>query len=235
MKMPVRTCYLAIFTAAIIVFAGCASLQPSRYDRPAEITALPWKSYEEVENAAKKLTVGETALEEQKELGFNPARIPNTRKITDVRRELLPNATSTIDELPREAQICYRKSTKCEGYRFFIRVTQQKGTGNLFLRLINVKKETTTTGWEAEVVIYLLPREELRALPPEDPRRNEMVFAFGQFGGTPNIQTVSTEKKPLGWFGSILDIGSRFSPCGAPNVNTEKDHLINFRRQLFTR
>ena len=200
---------------------GCASLQPTRYDRPTD-EKLPWENFEKAMTAANEIEVGKTTLQGLKERGFDPARIPNTKRILDVRKELLPNNSSTVDELPTEqARLCYKKVTKCVGYKFNVKITRDQGFGNTFLRVINVKKEVSTTGWEFEFAVYLLPREDANIEITDDQDKKEMVVVFGLFGGTPNIQNKITNVNKLGWVGTVLGAGSQFSPIKIPQVNTE--------------
>lgn len=211
--------FLAISLFAVLV-SGCASLQPTNYTRPSD-TDLPWKSYEEAKSAAEKIEVGKTTLEGLKKLGFDPAKIPMTEKILDVRKELLPNPSSTIEELPKIAQVCYRKGTKCPGYKFDVVVTNDKGTGNTFLRLVNMKKETLTTGWNFKLQVYLLAREDFEEIVADDPRAKDIVVVFYLDGGTPKIQNVSTYTNKLGWVETVIGIGGKFAGVPTPSLSTK--------------
>jgi len=200
---------------------GCASLQPTRYDRPTD-EVLPWENFKKAMAAANEVEVGKTTLQDLKQKGFDPERIPNTKRILDVRKELLPNNSSTVDELPTEqARLCYKKVTKCIGYKFNVKITTDQGFGNTFLRMINVKKEVSTTGWEFEFAVYLLPREEANITAMNDQDKKELVVVFDLFGGTSNIQNKVTNVNKLGWVGTVLGAGSQFSPIKVPQINTE--------------
>lgn len=215
---------LRLFSLLIVIMMfsfGCASLQPTRYDRPTD-EVLPWKNFEKAMTAANEIEVGKTTLQDLKQKGFDPERIPNTKRILDVRKELLPNNSSTVEELPTEqARLCYKKVTKCVGYKFNVKITRDQGFGNTFLRMVNVKKEVSTTGWEFEFAVYLLPREDANIATADEQGKKELVVVFGLFGGTSNIQNKVTTVNKLGWVGIVLGAGSQFSPIKIPQVNTE--------------
>ena len=216
--MHKRSLILALFIAVFL--AGCVSWQPSSYNRPTD-DKLPWKDYDEAKAAADKIEAGKTTLDDLKKLGFDPTKIDNTAKIVDVRKSLLPNPTSTIDELTEGAKICYKKGALCDGYKFYVRILNSEGMGNTMLRLMGIKKEVLTRGWEFELNVYLVSREDIETLPPGDPKRKERVVVYGLYGGTPKISNINTEKNPLGLVNSIFSLGSQFSPIRPPSLRTD--------------
>lgn len=213
-----KSLILALFIA--VMTAGCVSWQPSSYNRPTDDT-LPWKNYDEAKVSADKIKAGETTFNDLKKLGFDPVKIPNTSKIVDVRKSLLPNPTSTVEELTEGAKICYKKGALCDGYKFYVRIINSEGMGNTMLRLMGIKKEVLTKGWEFELNVYLVSREDIEVLPPHDSRRKEKVVVYGLYGGTPNIASIDTQKNPLGLVNALFSLGSQFSPIRPPSLNTD--------------
>lgn len=70
---------ILLAASAILTLSGCASVQPRTYTKTS-LNPLPWKTYEEAENAFKKIEWGKTTFEDLKKLGFDPEKIPNTAK-----------------------------------------------------------------------------------------------------------------------------------------------------------
>jgi hypothetical protein len=209
-----------IFPFFALFFIGCASLQPSS-SRQSAIGSLPWSNFKEANDEAQKIIIGKTTINDLKKLNFDPDLLPNTERILDVRKELLPNTSDTVEMLPPEAKICYLKFVQCEGYKFSVEVIEVKGRGNIALRVIHVRKEDVTTGWELKLNVYLIPRKFLENMAEDDPRKDEKVVAFWLIGGKPNIQEISIKINPLGFFDSISDIGRTLSPVSAPRLDTE--------------
>lgn len=209
---------LVLFTT--LLTAGCVTWQPSSYSRPTD-DKLPWKDYDAAKVAADKIEAGKTTFSDLKKLGFDPDKIPNTSKIVDVRKSLLPNPTSTIEELTEGARICYKKGALCDGYRFYVKILNSEGLGNTMLRLIGIKKEVLTKGWEFELNVYLVSREDIETFAPNEPRRKEKIVVYGLYGGTPKIANIDTQKNPLGLVNSIFSIGSQFSPIRPPTLRTD--------------
>lgn len=203
-----------------LLTAGCVSWQPSSYTRPTD-DKLPWQNYDEAKIAADKIEAGKTTFSDLKKLGFDPVKIPNTSKIVDVRKSLLPNPTSTIEELTEGAKICYKKGALCDGYKFFVRILNSEGMGNTMLRLMGIKKEVLTKGWEFELNVYLVSREDIEQLKLDDPKGKEKVVVYGLYGGTPNIANIDTQNNPLGLVNSIFSIGSQFSPIRPPSIRMD--------------
>jgi len=212
--------FLIVFMFAVMG-VGCASLQPTNYTRPTD-ESLPWKNYEEAKSSADKVEVGKTTLVELKKLGFDPLKVPNTETILDIRKELLPNPSSTVEDLPtEEAKLCYRKGPKCSGYKFNIKVTRGEGKGNTLLRLISVKKEVKTSGWVFSYNVYLLSRKEAGLAIEGDLNDKEMVVVFGLYGGVPNIQEISTDTNKLGWVDTVIGAGGKFIGVPTPSLSTK--------------
>lgn len=207
----------------LVLATGCAinsKLQPSTYQRSMD-KGLPWLSYEEAANAAQKIEIGQTTLEDLKKLGLDPFSLPNTEKILDVRTGLLPRLQDTMDTLPPEAQVCYRQFVKCEGYKLNVEIINSDGRGSVVLRAVNIKKEDLTTGWRFKLDLYVLPRKYLETLSPNDPLAEDKVVVLMLVGGIPVVQNVDIRINPLGFLGPTIGVGSKFSPVPIPNLKTE--------------
>lgn len=211
--------YRRVLLLVVFLATGCASWQPSSGSRPTDVK-LPWNDYKETQAAVAKIQEGKTTLEQLKALGFDPITIPNTEKIVDVRNALLSTPTSTISELPELAQACYRNFTMCDGYNFTVRVVDKRGVGNTALRLAGVKKKVLTTGWWFSLKVFLVEGNKLGSQISSD-LQNQKVVVFWLFGGVGNVQSIDTEKRPLGPINTILGVGSKISPYPAPNLRTD--------------
>jgi hypothetical protein len=207
---------------SVILLAGCATLQPS-VSKKSAVGDLPWDSYDKFVSDAKKIVLYETTLQELIALGFDP-KLPNAKKIKDVRTKLLPRPFDSVETLRPGARECYQNFTECPGYTFPVEKVFSQGRGSVILRLINVKKEDVVTGWEADLDIYLLARKYIAYkydVPLTEQFENELVVIFMLDSGIPNIQQVIVEKSPLGFIDPLTGMGKKVSPYGSPNFNTD--------------
>lgn len=205
-----------------LTLAGCASAQPRSYSGlPGP---LPWKNYAEAKTTFDKLIFGKTSWEEGNRLGFNPNKIPNTREILDVKKELLPGPNASVHDLEDWARACYLLGSRCQGYSFTNRTINTTGIGNTFLWIFNIRSERLTTGWELEAKIYTARRKDLRKLkmPVDEGSDDDRIIVYGLFGGIAKIENLAKTVKPLGLGQMLLDIGGHFSPV-KPKVKLDSE------------
>lgn len=215
----IRGCLPVTALALVIALSGCASVQPRNYTSTS-LASLPWKDYDGAEAAFKKIKWGETTFSGTKEAGFDPEKVPNTEKILDVKKDLLPSPNATMQDLEGGALVCYRLGSKCQGYSFIAGETKNEGVGNTFLWMLNIKSERVTSGWEYRAKIYFARRKDLGESVYDPIKAEELVAIYGLDGGRRKIETPTKSVKPLGPGQMILDIGGQFSPV-KPRVRTD--------------
>lgn len=165
----------------LLVCDGCARLLPS-----SKVTLIsPWQDYEAANREYMKIIPEKTTLAELKELGFDPAQVPNIRimSATEVVGVFVPNSSIEISSLAPGIQKCIHSKERCTAYKIEPAFKQTKRTGNFFMDMLTFKRIATTEGWEFLGLIAIV---------------DDVVTYRDPAGGRPLIKSEETINKPLG-------------------------------------
>lgn len=179
---------LALTTLILITFTGCSSLLPTS----KQSTDIPWKSYNEIQNAYKEITTYKTTKKELHTLGFDPYKTPNIKILNhlDILEKFLLSPSITIDDLDKGVQKCLKNEKRCTAYEINISDIRSKRYGNVFADLFNFRKNTLQTGWSFYSLVVL--------------NNSTVVYKVSQC--TPKINNRTETKNPLGPFQSMESV-----------------------------
>jgi len=173
---------------AVWLLAGCTSLLP----RSKEITASPWQSYREAQQAFDLIIPGKTTSAELRELSLDPEVMPNIAILnySDVLRRFMLNQSVTMSDLDHGVQECIMAKTVCRGYEINQRLVKKHRNGSFWLDFLGFKRETHVEGWRFNALLLL----------------KDGIVIYKLTGGQPVIQESEHSQNPLG---PVQSIGSR--------------------------
>jgi hypothetical protein len=159
---------------------GCSSLLP----KSREVTASPWSTYRDAENAFAKIIPGETTEEELKGLALDPATNPNIAILNyaDVLRKFLYNQSVGVADLDDGVRECVTAKARCRGLELNQRSVHRHRNGSFLLDFLGFKRETHIAGWRFHGLILL----------------KGDVVVYKLTGGQPSIQELEARENPLG-------------------------------------
>jgi len=169
-----------LFVVALIsVSVGCASMLPSG----KEVVKSPWDSFDQAQGAFDEIIPNETTIEELAELGFDPHKTPNIKKLNylDVRRlfKYEPGYDSTYHP---GVLTCLRAKDACLAYDVDVKDIKKKRVGNFWKDIFLLKREEQRTGWRFRAMIMIVDQQ--------------VVYKLS--GGSPKLDETKTKKNPLG-------------------------------------
>lgn len=169
-----------LFAVLSLLCAGCSSLLPVVKGR----IESPWESFEQAKQEFDKIIPYQTGTEELQSLNFAPSQNPNIEIVTylDLVNRFMPSSSFQKEDLPKGIQDCIENNNLCYGYELKISQIQSKRFGNVFLDLLNFKRETHKTGWEFNALIVI--------------KNDQVVYKL--WSGKPQINEFSSRKNPLG-------------------------------------
>ncbi len=173
---------LALFIGLI----GCAALLPST----KTIVQSPWKTFENCKEAFDKIVPHQTTAQELKKHGLIDKNSCILNYL-EVQQRFMFNPSITKTDLDPEIQKAIEAKERCYAYEISPQSIQQKRNGNFFIDTLRFKRESRESGWQFKAIIVLV----------------DNVVIYKLWGGTPNIDKTSVEKKPLGplqEFGDII-------------------------------
>jgi hypothetical protein len=174
--------YFGFFAALLVLgISGCGvALLPSS----EETVRSPWNSFEEAQLAFGKVVVYETELEGLKKFGFDPFSTANMKILTylDIMARFMPNPAIRKEDLDVGIRECIEAQSGCQAYEVTVQVTNSERRGNVFLDLFSFKRKTYRSGWQFQSLFVI----------------NKGFVVYKLWGGQPNINETSLQKKPLG-------------------------------------
>lgn len=195
MKKIFSLFFLATIFFLMPVFWGCATVTSTNYRlMPSEenIDALPWKNYEEAENAFNKIEKGKTKVVELKNLGFDPEAKGVTVLDAFTIRDILLGANSSfrIENLPQTLQEYLKDLDDCIGFKFDGRFSTTTPRGDLFRRLLKFKRIDVDSTWSYEGWVFI--------------EKSSGTIVYTRWIGRKPSDQVRTKKDPLGPLGDIF-------------------------------
>lgn len=185
--MCLNSVFMVVF---LLMCAGCSGLLPS-----STLTIdSPWQDFESAKQSYEKIIPGITTVEELKQYGYDPQKIPNIRILnsTEVINLFLPNPSIKKEDLDPGIQRCIESKDRCIAYLMLPSRLQAKRIGSFWLDTFTFKRHTVSTGWEFRGFITIV----------------DMVVTYRDpAGGRPLIHTDQVDVKPLG---PLQEIGTLF-------------------------
>ena len=164
-----------------LLLGGCGvSLLPTTMDE----VRSPWDSFAEAKSAFDKVVVDETDMQRLQGLGFDPFRTANMEILTylDIMGRFMPNPAIKKEELDPSIRRCIEARHACHAYEMRVEVFTSERRGNVFLDLFGFKRKTYRSGWYFQSLFVV----------------NDGYVVYKLWGGKPNINETSLQKKPLG-------------------------------------
>jgi hypothetical protein len=182
MKRRIVTVLLACW------LAGCGALLP----KSKEVTASPWQTYQDAQQAFDKIVPGQTTIAELRQMSLDPGENPNIAILNyaDVMRKFMLNQSFSINDLDQGVRDCVMAKVACRGFEVTQSQVHKQRMGNVALDVLGFYRETQTTGWRFSGLILL----------------KENVVVYKLTGGQPVLQGTEENKNPLG---PVQAIGQR--------------------------
>ena len=172
------------------LLAGCSSLLPNS----KEVTASPWQTYQDAQDAFDKIIPGHTTVADLRAMSLDPGQNANIAILNyaDVMRKFMLNQSFSINDLDQGVRECVMAKVHCRGFEVTQSNVQKQRNGNVILDLLGFYRETHTTGWRFSGLILI----------------KESVVVYKLTGGQPVIQGTEENKNPLG---PVQAIGSKMT------------------------
>jgi len=186
MIRPLFTFPAAIALLALV--AGCSSLLP----KSREVTASPWQTYQDAQDAFDKIIPGQTTIAELRQMSLDPARNANIAILNyaDVMRRFMLNQSFSINDLDNGVRDCVSAKVACRGFEINQSQVHRQRMGNVVLDVLGFQRETHTAGWRFNGLILL----------------KDDIVVYKLTGGQPAIQQTEENQNPLG---PVQAIGSK--------------------------
>lgn len=171
---------LIAVAALCLVAPGCSGLLPSS----KQVTASPWKSYQEAELAFDSIVPGVTAEGDLRDLQLEPGTNPNITILnySDVLMRFVPHASISLDDLDTGVRLCIRAKTACKGYEVTQSTLAKARNGNFVADIFGFSRATRITGWKFKGLLLI----------------KEGVVIYKLHGGQPSIAQQEEDNNPLG-------------------------------------
>ena len=173
---------IAIVAIAVMT-TGCSSMLPKR----TTVTHNQWSQYSQVSNIGTSIRAGQS-LDDLKGLGVDVNNTKNIQHLTHLdiakRFGLIGGQKDRSLKTPQGVQRMLDAAEIGRGYELTVQNTEQTREGNFWRDFLNFKRITRETGWKYSILIIAVDDE----------------VAYILHKGNPNINTVTTEKNPLGPF-----------------------------------
>src|SRR5437660_4903901 len=186
MTRPLFTFPAAIALLALI--AGCSSLLP----KSREVTASPWQTYQDAQDAFDKIIPGQTTIAELRQMSLDPARNANIAILNyaDVMRRFMLNQSFSINDLDNGVRDCVSAKVACRGFEINQSQVHRQRMVNVVLDVLGFQRETDTARWRFNGLILL----------------KDDIVVYKLTGGQPAIQQTEENQNPLG---PVQAIGSK--------------------------
>jgi hypothetical protein len=178
------------FLLLACLLGGCGHMLP----KSKEVTASPWQTYQDAQEAFDKIVPGQTTIAELRQMSLDPSENPNIAILNyaDVMRKFMLNQSFSINDLDQGVRDCVMAKVACRGFEVTQSQVQKHRNGNVMLDVLGFYRETHTTGWRFSGLILL----------------KENVVIYKLTGGQPVIQGTEENKNPLG---PVQAIGSKMT------------------------
>ena len=179
--MAVHKYPILLVTVISFFLSGCGiTLLPTTVDT----VKSSWDSFDEAKMAFDRVVVYETDLQELKNLGFDPFSTSNMEILTylDIMAHFMPNQAIKKEDLDTGIRECINAKNGCLAYEMSVEVLNSERRGSVFLDLFGFKRKTNRSGWQFHALFVI----------------NDGFVVYKLWGGKPQINETSLNKKPLG-------------------------------------
>lgn len=157
---------------------GCGGVLPTK----TSINQSTFSSFGEVKQSYDKIEPGKTSHAELHMLGFDPESTPNVSILNYVDVVTQFGAVYNKADLPEGVKACMQAGDACIGYVAQIEDIKHKRIGSVPADLFGFRKNVKITGWRFKATIVIV----------------DNVVTYKLWNGTPEIEAVEKEVKPLG-------------------------------------
>ena len=161
---------------------GCSTLLPDATTK----NEAPWENFAHAEETIGKIELGVTTQQNLVEWGVDLNNMPNVKHLTylDVARKfgMVGAVGDERINIPQGVLKLVRAGDKGRAYELEARVIKESRTGNFMLDWLNFRKNRHSTGWEFKVLLIVI----------------DSKIEYVLYSGTPQINTVTRERNPLG-------------------------------------
>jgi hypothetical protein len=173
----IRIFFLIIATCLL---SACSSLLP----RSSQKIDLPWRTYEEAQQAFSSITPEKTTLADLHTMGIRPDDTPNVLLLnnSDVIRRLGISSNLDVQFLSPQVQRCIAAHESCRAYEIEQKHLDHHRHGNFWIDFLNFRRQTTISGWQFSALLIM---------------QDELVV-YKLWSGKPNILQEDEERTPLG-------------------------------------
>jgi hypothetical protein len=176
----VKTSSALLLATLVLPAIGCKSL--FSWENMRSVTT--WDTFDQAEDAFKKIVPHQTRVEDLKALGFDPHTTPNIKILSylDLIERFIPNSSISIEDLHPDVRSCIELREACLAYELDLDIIRKKRFGNLALDMTGFKKETQIYGWDYKALLLI----------------KDGVVVYKLRSGQPNIDKIERKVKPLG-------------------------------------
>jgi len=169
-----------LIVLVLIMLGGCSSLLP----KSKEVTASPWQTFQDAQNAFDKILPGTTTIHELRQMKLDPSSNPNIAILNyaDVMRKFMLNQSFSVNDLDEGVRLCVTAKINCRGFEINQTSVQKSRNGNVVLDVLGFYRETHTAGWRFNGLILL----------------KDEIVVYKLTSGQPSIQQTEENQNPLG-------------------------------------
>jgi len=149
-----------------------------------------FQTYDQARIAVASLVPMKSNVTHLKELGIDPAKLPNTIILTheEIVRRFVPSGVLKREDLEPGVLTCLQARDACVGWEISAERVVRARTGGFFADFTNFSRRTETTGWRFKALVLL----------------SNNVVVYRAWGGQPNLNELELRTNPLG---PLQDIG----------------------------
>src|SRR5690242_15523764 len=98
----------------LVLLSGCSTLLP----KSKEVTASPWETFQDAQNAFDKIIPGTTTIVDLRHMKLDPASNPNIAILTyaDVMRKFMLSPSLSLADLDDGVRACVTAKIGCRGF-----------------------------------------------------------------------------------------------------------------------
>src|SRR5919206_5076288 len=126
--------------ALVLFVAGCGSLLPKSH----EVTASPWRTYQDAQEAFDKIVPGQTTIADLRQMSLDPTSNPNIAILNyaDVMRKFMLNQSFSVNDLDGGVRDCVMAKVSCRGFEVTQSMVNKNRQGNVVLDVLGFYRET---------------------------------------------------------------------------------------------
>ncbi len=178
-----------------VLLAGCSSVLPHE----ASLGSGRFQTYSQLMASYDKITPGRTRVSDLSALGFDPNTTPNVAVLNylDIFQRFVPNNMISMRHVPKPVRDCIEAQNRCSAYLYHLQHMETHHNGAVIPDLIGTERDTTRSGWSAEIVLLV--------------RDDSVVYKL--MSSSPNLQERQDRTQPLGPLQNLGgNLGGRHSP-----------------------